>query len=247
MTTQLSKTTKRTGLFLSMDGPDGVGKTLQLKAIHDELLRRGVPVIRTREPGGTNVGEKLRDIVVKGEPGELSAMAELLIFTAGRVEHIRQLIAPSLEKGCVILCDRNIASTRAYQGAGRGLPLETINAIHQASTGGFEPDLTILIDLDPAIALPRSKARLAASSSAEDRFEKEQAAFHARVSESYKAQASENPERWLVVDGTGTEKMVFTRIMQGLDQRFGVILRAGGIHPPERQRAGSAGQSLTFG
>ncbi len=183
------------GLFIVFEGPEGSGKSTQLRLLYRRLRRAGLPVVGTREPGGTRLGERLRRLL-KGmpEPESLAAEAELFLFLAARAQLVSTVIRPALAAGRVVLCDRYSPSTIAYQAYGRGLPLEGVVEADRLATGGLWPDLVVLLDLPVEVGLARRGRRRA------DRFEAEELEFHRRVRAGYLEQARADPNRWLVVD-----------------------------------------------
>ncbi|MET0674140.1 MAG: dTMP kinase [Microbacterium pygmaeum] len=183
------------GLFLTFEGGDGVGKTTQAAILEEWLTARGRSVVRTREPGGTEVGVLVRDIVLHHR-GEVAARAEALLYAADRAQHIETVVRPALERGDVVIQDRYIDSSVAYQGAGRILGRDEVRDLSLWATGGLLPDLTVLLDLDPA----RARERLDADDKPFDRLEAEKSVFHDRVREEFLALAASEPERFLVLD-----------------------------------------------
>ncbi|MER3448407.1 MAG: dTMP kinase [Chloroflexota bacterium] len=189
----------RVGLFIVFEGPEGSGKSTQLRLLYRRLRRAGLDVVCTREPGGTPLGERLRRLL-KGMPGSesLVAEAELFLFLAARAQLVRAVIRPALAEGRVVLCDRYSPSTIAYQAYGRGLPLAQVTEADRLATGGLWPDLVVLLDLPVEVGLARRGRREA------DRFEAEELEFHRRVRAGYleSARAGETgfAGRWLVLD-----------------------------------------------
>jgi dTMP kinase len=200
------------GLFITLEGGEGAGKSYQQEALAQRIEARGLSVTRAREPGGTPLGERLREIALDlGERQvELDALSETLLFMAARAELVAGVIAPALARGEVVLCDRFADSTRAYQGFGRGVDLSVIDQLNAVATGGLRPDLTVLLDLPPAAGLARA-------SETADRFGREDAAFHERVREGYRTLAAREPERWLVVDATQTAEAVLDAIWRRIE------------------------------
>ncbi len=188
-------TTPARGLFVTFEGGDGVGKTTQASLLEQWLTDAGRTVVRTREPGGTEVGVLIRDIVLHHR-GEVSPRAEALLYAADRAHHIETLVRPALARGDVVIQDRYIDSSVAYQGAGRVLGQDEVRELSLWATEGLLPDVTVLLDLDPASA----RARLDADDKPFDRLEAEQEQFHARVREEFLALAAAEPERFLVLD-----------------------------------------------
>ena len=185
------------GLFITLEGGDGSGKTTQASLLRDWLESEGRIVVRTREPGGTEGGVLIRDIVLHHR-GEVSPRAEALLYAADRAHHIATVVRPALERGEVIIQDRYLDSSVAYQGAGRVLGRDEIRDLSLWATEGLLPDLTVLLDLDPATA----RARLDAADKPFDRLEAERDEFHARVRAEYLALAAAEPERFLVLDAS---------------------------------------------
>lgn len=185
------------GLFITFEGGDGAGKTTQARLLEEWLTAAGRAVVRTREPGGTEVGALIRDIVLHHR-GEVAARAEALLYAADRAHHVETVVRPALDRGDVVIQDRYLDSSVAYQGAGRVLGRTEVRDLSLWATGGLLPDLTVLLDLDPAVA----RARLDADDKPFDRLEAERETFHARVREEFLALADAEPERFLVLDAT---------------------------------------------
>lgn len=183
------------GLFVTFEGGDGVGKTTQATLLERWLEDAGRTVVRTREPGGTEVGVLVRDIVLHHR-GEVSPRAEALLYAADRAHHVQTLVRPALARGEVVIQDRYLDSSVAYQGAGRVLGRDEVRELSLWATEGLLPDLTVLLDLDPAAA----RARLDAEDKPFDRLEAEKEHFHARVREEFLALAAAEPQRFLVLD-----------------------------------------------
>jgi dTMP kinase len=181
-------------LFIVFEGEEGCGKSLQSRLLYERLCALGVPVILTHEPGGTLLGEEISRLLKSNGDMDISPMAELLLFNASRSQLVGDVIRPALEKGQEVVCDRYTASTVVYQGYGRGLDMDMVKGINDASTGGLAPDITFLLDMPVGKGL----ARKAAGSL--DRFEREQEAFHNRVRQGYLALAAAEPKRWCVID-----------------------------------------------
>lgn len=182
-------------MFITLEGGDGVGKSTQASMLEAWLQSLGHTVVRTREPGGTDIGVELRNIVLH-HPGHIAARAEALIYAADRAHHIATLVRPALERGEVVIQDRYLDSSVAYQGAGRVLDPTEIRELSLWATDGLLPDLTVLLDLDETAA----KRRLDAADKPFDRLEAEQADFHRRVREAFLALAAAEPERFVVID-----------------------------------------------
>jgi dTMP kinase len=188
---------KHPGWFIAIEGGDGAGKSTQIAALATWLRKRGFEVVTTREPGGTEVGARLREILLHArDQGPVGARAEALLFAADRAEHIEKVVRPALVNGAVVVTDRHVDSSIAYQSGGRGLSADDVVALSAFATKGLRPDLTVLLDLDPAIAWERSQTR----ADAPDKLEAEPAEFHARVRSVFRARAAADPGRYLVVD-----------------------------------------------
>ncbi|WP_427016375.1 dTMP kinase [Pseudarthrobacter sp. P1] len=186
----------RPGLFLAFEGGDGAGKSTQAALLAEALAAQGRTVLRTREPGGTPIGEKLRSLVLDHGHGTIDARCEALIFAAARAAHGDQVIAPALARGDVVLTDRYIDSSVAYQGVGRGLGAERISALNEWATGGLWPDLTIVLDVDPE----EGRVRRTAGDAAEDRLESEPDEFHLSIRAAFLDAAAAHPGRYLVLN-----------------------------------------------
>lgn len=189
------------GFFIAIEGGDGAGKGGVVAALDAALAAAGHDILTTREPGGTPEGEALRTLLVAKNGPDWDPRAELLLMTAARVQHVEQVIRPALAAGRVVLCDRYLGSTLAYQGAGRGLATTDILALHHMFLGDLRPHLTLVIDVDPAVGLDRSRSRLAGTARDEGRFEAIAGGFHARVRNAFLAQAASDPARHRVLDG----------------------------------------------
>ena len=185
------------GLFISFEGIEGTGKTIQSKLLCEYLIKEGFQALLTEEPGGTRIGRTIRDILLSIDNTEITPVTELLLYNASRMQHVQEVILPAIKKGMVVITDRFSDSTVAYQGYGRGIELHLINTIGHIVTGGLRPDITILLDLDVAIGLQRNKGI-----NKEDRIELEDITFHKRVRDGYHALAAKEPERIHVIDAS---------------------------------------------
>ena len=190
-------------MFVTFEGIDGSGKSTQLRLLADHLQAKGHEVIVTREPGGSKGAEDIRRLLVEGDPGRWSAETEVLLFTAARRDHVERLIQPGLAAGAIVVSDRFADSTRVYQGATRGDLRATVDALH-ARMIAMEPDLTLVIDMDPDAALARGLAR----QSGEDRFEDFGAAFQRKLRDGFLALTEEYPDRVRLVDGSRDREAV---------------------------------------
>ena len=195
------------GLFITFEGVEGCGKSTQLERLRAHLESRGHDVVTTREPGGTPIAEMLRGLLLDPANSAMAPVTELLLYEAARAQHVARLIGPALEAGQVVLCDRFADSTTAYQGAGRGLPDDTLAELHAIATQGVWPDLTLVIDLPAELGLKRARC-----SGEGDRIERESIAFHERVREGFLRLAKSDSGRVRVIDGTGSVEQVAAAI-----------------------------------
>ena len=184
-------------MFITLEGPEGSGKSTQIRRLAKRLEAMGYPVITTREPGGTSIGDQIRHVLVRMENKELHPRTEILLFLAARAQLVEQLIKPALQDGKIILCDRYGDSTLAYQGYGHGLDLEQLRQMLDFATDHLKPDLTILMDLDVKTGLMRKKAE-----DEWNRLDAYEVLFHERVRQGYLELANEEPERWRIVDAS---------------------------------------------
>lgn len=201
-------------LFITFEGIDGSGKTTQLKLLHEYLVRRGINVVLAREPGGTQVGESIRETLLHSRTTGLTPVSELLLYCASRHQNLVQNILPALERGRWVLCDRFADASMAYQGYGRGLDLEFIRQLDRVVIGQHRPDLTILIDIPPDLALSRARERNRHETTDEGRFEKEPLEFFERVRQGYLSIARENPQRVRLVQGAQPVGVVHADILK---------------------------------
>lgn len=204
------------GVFVTFEGPEGAGKSTQIKYLASKLSNAGVQHQLTREPGGTPIADQLRKILADSPDGSIDGNTELLMLLAGRAHHVANVIRPALDRNEVVICDRFVDSTICYQGAGRGIPHDTITRLNAFATGGLMPDVTFLIDVDPSTGLDR----LARSDRKLDRFEREQGGFHTRVRAEYKKLAASESSRFVVIDGTQDKEAIAESIYRSLRERF---------------------------
>ncbi len=214
---------RRRGLFVTFEGIEGSGKSTQLARARVRLEALGLPVLATREPGGTAIGEHLRRVLLDSS-GRLDPAAELLLMLADRRQHLTETIEPALAAGVVVLCDRYTDASRAYQGAGRGLGEAAVDALHR-SFAPLEPDRTYLFDCPVETALARVAAR---SGGSVDRFERESLSFHRRVRAAYRRRARREPRRIAVLDASLPAEAVFAALWRDLAR----VLRAHGHSDP---------------
>ncbi len=199
-------------LFITFEGGEGSGKSLQSKALYRRLSRLAIPALLTHEPGGTPLGKKLGRWLKWAEGTDISPLTELLLFNASRAQLITEVIQPNLKSGITVICDRYADSTTAYQSYGRGLDLAMVKAINDAATQGFKPDLTVLLDIPVETGFGRKKNRK------QDRFEQEAIAFHQRVREGYLNLVANDPPRWLVIDASQSKAKISRIIWQRVSQ-----------------------------
>lgn len=225
----------RRGKFITFEGLDGTGKSTQLGKLAAALRLEGHKVVETREPGGTATGEKVRRVLLDSATEGLSPLAEMALMFASRAQHIAEVIQPALDNGQIVLCDRFTDSTEAYQGSGRKLGSDIVLTLHRVLCGNLQPDLTILLDSDPARSVGRARRRnKIASASAvesmknfngkaqadENRFERQNPAFFLRVHEGYQAIAKREPRRVVVVDARGMPGQTHRRIREAVGKKL---------------------------
>ena len=207
------------GFFLTVEGIDGAGKSTQARMLAERLRVLGREVVETREPGGAPGAEEIRRLLVEGDPERWSPESEILLFTAARRDHVERVVEPALSRGAVVLCDRYIDSTRAYQGAGAPDQRDLVDLLHRL-TIGLDPDLTLIFDLDPAAALERARRR--ASDLAEDRFERKGQGFQARLREEFLAIAAAEPARCALIDAARPPEAVAGQVWAAVAPRLGL-------------------------
>jgi dTMP kinase len=208
------------GFFITFEGIEGCGKTTQIGHLTAYLEKTKRPFLLTREPGGTAIGDRIRQILLSSENSKLEPAAELFLYMAARVQHIRQVVLPALQEGKIVLCDRYADATFAYQGYGRGLDLSWIEETHRRVLGSVKPQLTFLLDLPVEEGLRRAWKRMENQAVKEDRFEKEALAFHQRVREGYLLLARMEPQRIIVLNGMGDEQSLHREIVNHLPKDF---------------------------
>ena len=210
------------GKFITLEGPEGGGKSTQAERLARGIEERGHRVLRTREPGGTPTGELIRGILQHGKSGEpVSPRTETLLFAASRAQLVQRVILPALAEGRWVVCDRFADSTTAYQGCGRGFDRDEILAINAFAIDGATPDLTLLLDLEVALGFERLKARHAKTATTHDRIEREDREFHERVRAGYRELAREHPERIRVIDASASADEVASRVWSAVQEAFG--------------------------
>lgn len=196
------------GLFITVEGPDGAGKSTLVQKLEKQLQEvLAVPLIVTREPGGSNIAEKIREVIIDPENIEMDAKTEALLFAASRRQHIIETILPALDRGEVVLCDRFVDSSIAYQGAGRQLGVEEVATLNRFATENLSPDLTLYLDVDAQVGLNRIGHKN--SNRKKDRLELEEVSFHNRVREAYLKLLEDNSERMHLIDATRNPEEVY--------------------------------------
>ena len=202
--------TLKQGLLITMEGPDGSGKTMQMDLLEKALREQGYPVIRSREPGGTPIGEAIRSVILNPEYTEMDQMTEAMLYAASRAQHVAEKIKPAMKDGYIVLLDRFLDSSLVYQGIARGMTIETIEAINQFATGGLQPDATIMVYIDYEEGLRRKKQQ----NGSLDRMEAQQDNFHRRVNEGYLQLAHRYPEHIQLVDGARDPQTIHQDILK---------------------------------
>jgi dTMP kinase len=200
------------GIFITFEGPDGSGKTTQIRLLADYLESKGYPVVMTREPGGTRISEDIRKIILDPSNKEMDGMTEALLYAAARAQHVAQLIRPSVEEGKILLSDRFMDSSIAYQGYGRELG-DKIRIINEYAVGGMQPDLTFFLDLDAEEGMERAEKREKL-----DRMEQESLAYHRKVYEGYMELSKIYKERYVIIDASRSISEIAEEIAESFDR-----------------------------
>ena len=202
------------GRFITLEGGEGVGKSTQLRRLAEALRARGIDVLETREPGGSWGAEAIRKLLLEGAGDRWTPEAEALLFAAARSDHVARTIRPALEAGRWVLCDRFVDSSIAYQGGASGIGEEAIRTLHTVGSGEFMPVRTLLLDLPPEIGAAREAAR---DGDNKDRFGERDATYREAVADAFRALAINEPERFRIVDASGSPEEVTARLVQALD------------------------------
>ncbi len=205
-----------TGVFITFEGPEGSGKTTQVRLLAEHLVRRGLNVLQVREPGSTPIGDQVRNILHDMKNQAMDARAELLLYAASRAQLVAQVIRPHLAAGGIVVCDRYADSTLAYQGYGRGLDLSTLHLITAFATSGLKPDLTLYLDIDPAHGLDRRNA----NGEEWNRMDALALDFHRRVCAGYETLIAAEPERWVRINADQPVEAVQQAIFAVVDERL---------------------------
>jgi dTMP kinase len=216
----MANKTKPVGKLISFEGSEGSGKSTQIARLAEHLQKIGREVEATREPGGTEIGEQIRNIIVHNSKGdEMCPETELLLFTAARAQLVREVIAPALLRGAVVLSDRYLDSSTVYQGIARNLAPDPVNQINRFAVGNVMPDLTVVIDVPTEVSLARIRQR---ASDLPDRMERENIEFYRKVREGYLLLARQWPERVVVIDGTQPPDVIEKEVWAAVQQRLGL-------------------------
>ena len=208
------------GSFITLEGGEGAGKSSQMQLLADALRAKGLELLITREPGGAPGAEEIRKLLVSGEPGRWDPMSELLLYVAARREHVQRTIEPALAAGSWVLCDRFADSTMAYQGYGHGLGRDACERAHRLALGDLVPDLTLILDVPPALGLERAGRRRGA----ENRYERMELAFHQRIRAGFLEIARLAPERCRVIDARDAIADVAAAVRRAVAERFALAL-----------------------
>lgn len=208
---------RREGIFITLEGGDGSGKTTLIGRLAAFLQNHSMPYLVTREPGGIEIAEKIREIILNPAHTAMDARTEALLYAAARSQHLAEKVEPALREGLTVLCDRFVDSSLVYQGVGRGLGVEEVWRINQFATGGLKPDLTFYLDIEPEVGM----ARIEANGNREvNRLDMENLAFHRKVREAYLRIAEENPERIVTIDANRPIAVVERDIVRLLENRI---------------------------
>lgn len=203
------------GLFISMEGPDGAGKSTQIEMLRKYLEDKGYEIVITREPGGTVISEAIREVILNKEYKEMCPNTELLLYAAARAQLVSEVIRPALEAGKAVICDRFLESSVVYQGIARGLGIERVYAVNDYALEGLRPHLTILLDLDAKEGLRRKKQQAEL-----DRMEAEGLEFHQKVAEGYRILAGREPERIMKISATLPKEDIHAKIVLAIEERI---------------------------
>ncbi|MFE1602293.1 dTMP kinase [Methylobacterium sp. ID0610] len=218
----------RTGVFITVEGGEGAGKSTQIARLAEHLRRGDREVVITREPGGSPRAEQIRTALLAGVAKDHGPFAEALLFSAARLDHLDTLIRPALARGAVVLCDRFADSTRAYQGAAGGIDPQEVAALERVVVGPTRPDLTLILDLPPETGLARARQR--AEGQGPDRFEAETLSFHQRLREAFRSIAAGEPERCVLIDAAAEPDAVTAAVRAAVEGRLPQLRRGGQGH-----------------
>jgi dTMP kinase len=208
-------------MFISLEGPDGSGKSMQIPQLAEFVRQQGYEVLTTREPGGTDIGDQIRQVIMKMGNTSMHPRTEILLFCSARAQIVEEVLRPALARGVVVISDRYADSTMAYQGYGHGVNLDELRRLLNFTTGGLKPDLTLLVDVDSEVGLRRRQA----SGGEWNRLDAYALEFHKRVREGYHRLASQEPERWRVIDGSQTPEMVQSELRRVVIEKLGAAAK----------------------
>lgn len=203
------------GLFITFEGTDGSGKTTQIKLLEAYMMKKGYEVVLSREPGGTRVSEIIRDFILDPRNKEIVPLTEMILYAASRAQHVAEIIEPAIESGKIVICDRYVDSSYAYQGGGRGVDLKSIADVNRIAIHGTVPDITFFLDIDPEISIKRR-----INSTGADRIEQEKLDFHRRVYDGYKKLSILYPDRIKTIDATRSIDEISLQINCFIDELF---------------------------
>ena len=203
-------------MFITFEGPEGSGKSTQIRLLTSWLLAQNYDVVTTREPGGTEIGDQIRGVIMDVGNTGMKPSTEILLYSASRAQIVNELIAPALSDGKLVLCDRYADSTLAYQGYGRGLDLQDLVSITEFATGGLQPDLTFLLDIDVEVGLNRRII----NDEEMNRLDLEAIAFHKRVRAGYHELVASDPDRWIVINADRSPEIIQTELQEILSNRL---------------------------
>lgn len=217
------------GLFITIEGGDGSGKSTQLRLLNQALSSAGIDVVMTREPGGTPQAERIRNLLLQRDSGDFDPLTEAMMMMAARREHLVNKIWPALAKGQWVVSDRFADSTRAFQGYGHGLDSASIETLYTLIAGDFQPDLTLIFDIDPEVSIARSMSHMATTKNSleatEDRFERMDIEFHKRLRRGFLDIAKAHPARCVVLDATQDIATMHRQVLQVIAARYGVTVK----------------------
>lgn len=208
-------------MFITLEGPDGSGKSMQIPKLAEFIRQQGYEVLTTREPGGTSIGDQIREVIMKLGNTSMHPRTEILLFCAARAQIVEEVLRPALARGVVVISDRYADSTLAYQGFGHGVDLEELRRLLAFTTGGLKPDLTLLVDVDSEVGLRRRQA----GGGEWNRLDAYEISFHKRVREGYHQLAGEDPERWRIIDGSQTPEMVQSDLRRVVAVKLGTAYK----------------------
>lgn len=217
------------GVFITLEGGDGTGKSTQIRMLSAALAASGVDVVSTREPGGTPQAERIRNLLLQRDSGSFDPLTEAMLMFSARREHLVNKIWPSMEEGKWVISDRFADSTRAFQGYGMGLDMALIERLYNLVAGEFQPDLTLIFDIDPEAGLARSMKHMSqtanATESTEDRYERMGIAFHTRLRDGFLSIGRDNPDRCVVIDAAQDIDAVHRQVLDIVTKRFGLTIK----------------------